>query len=350
MDEKAMKPRIQISFPFACQRAFCFGKPYQPSEDEFLLDHARSGILLALQALHLPAGSGVGVMVYNCHTVFNAVSQAGCTPVFLDVRDDLTLDLDDLRSKRTRMNALIVSHLFGILNPVSLIREEFPDLVVIEDCAHAYGLKDLTGDVSVFSIGQGKLPSIGDGGILIVGCRAGLKDLRGHAVMLPQPGLLQSLTGTDVCDFTFTSPNEDNDSDTPIWNDILTPLADTLVLDTYRTGYYAGEACLTEHRMGKGRVIHLGSAFSRSRVRHLFEYCSILEPFSEVISAPEGVELVMRRKNGRTFLFVLNFQQTVQTVTLHSPMMLLCSGEPAIGEISLPPFGTAVYETSSQSR
>ncbi len=149
MDEKAMKPRIQISFPFACQRAFCFGKPYQPSEDEFLLDHARSGILLALQALHLPAGSGVGVMVYNCHTVFNAVSQAGCTPVFLDVRDDLT-------------------HLFGILNPVSLIREEFPDLVVIEDCAHAYGLKNLTGDVSVFSIGQGKLPSIGDGGILIV--------------------------------------------------------------------------------------------------------------------------------------------------------------------------------------
>ena len=189
-----------------------------------------------------------------------------------------------------------------------------------------------------------------NGGILIVGCRAGLKDLRGHAVMLPQPGLLQSLTGTDVSDFTFTSPNEDNDPDTPIWNDILTPLADTLVLDTYRTGYYAGEACLTEHRMGKGRVIHLGSAFSRSRVRHLFEYCSILEPFSKVISAPEGVELVMRRKNGRTFLFVLNFQQTVQTVTLHSPMTLLCSGEPAVGEISLPPFGTAVYETSSQSR
>ena len=168
MDEKAMKPRIQISFPFASQRAFCFGKPYQPSGDEFLLDHARSGILLALQALHLPAGSGVGVMVYNCHTVFNAVSQAGCTPVFLDVRDDLTLDLDDLRSKRTRMNALIVSHLFGILNPVSLIREEFPDLVVIEDCAHAYGLKDPAGDFSVFSIGPGKLPSLGDGGILIV--------------------------------------------------------------------------------------------------------------------------------------------------------------------------------------
>ena len=54
-----------------------------------------------------------------------------------------------------------------------------------------------------------------NGGTLIVGCRSGLKDLRGHAVMLPQPGLLQELTGTDVRDFTFTSQSEDIDPDTP---------------------------------------------------------------------------------------------------------------------------------------
>ena len=184
-----------------------------------------------------------------------------------------------------------------------------------------------------------------NGGTLIVGCRSGLKDLRGHAVMLPQPGLLQELTGTDVCDFTFTSQSEDSDPDTPIWNDILTPLADTKVLDTYHTGYYAGEACLTEHSLEKGRVIHLGSAFSRNRVKRLFDYCGILEPFSEYLSAPDGVELVMRRKDGHTFIFVLNFQRTEQKITLHTPMTLLCSGETADGEIILPPYGTAVYET-----
>ena len=183
-----------------------------------------------------------------------------------------------------------------------------------------------------------------NGGTLIVGCRSGLKDLRGQAVMLPQPGLLQELTGTDVSDFTFASQAEDNDLDTPIWNDILTPLTGTVVLDTYKTGYYAGEACLTEHSLGKGRVIHLGSAFSRDRVRRLFDYCGILEPFSEYLSAPEGVELVMRRKNGRTFLFTLNFQASEQKITLHAPMTLLCSGETAEREIILPPFGTAVYE------
>ena len=183
-----------------------------------------------------------------------------------------------------------------------------------------------------------------NGGTLIVGCRSGLKDLRGHAVMLPQPGLLQELTGTDVCDFTFTSQSEDSDPDTPIWNDILTPLANTKVLDTYHTGYYAGEACLTEHNLEKGRVIHLGSAFSRNRVKRLFDYCGILEPFSEYLSAPAGVELVMRRKDGRTFIFVLNFQRSEQEITLHTPMTLLYSGETSEGEIILPPYGTAVYE------
>ena len=185
-----------------------------------------------------------------------------------------------------------------------------------------------------------------NGGTLIVGCRSGWKDLRGHAVMLPQPGLLQNLTGTDVREFSLTRQNEDHDPDTPVWNDILTPLADTAVLDTYKTGWYAGEACLTEHRLGEGRVIHLGSAFSRARVKRLFDHCGILDPFSILISAPEEVELVMRRKDGHKFLFALNYQQTEQKITLHKPMTLLCTGETEEGEITLPPFGTAVYETA----
>ena len=163
-----MKPRLEIRFPLKSQWAYWTGKPYEPAQGEFLLNHARSGILLALQALALPAGSGVGVMAYNCHTVFNAVRQAGYRPVFLDVTNALVLDKDDLASKRDSLRALVVSHLFGILNDVVSIRKNYPDLPVIEDCAHAYGLEQISGDFAVFSIGQGKLPSLGDGGILFV--------------------------------------------------------------------------------------------------------------------------------------------------------------------------------------
>lgn len=163
-----MIPRLDIHFSLCQQWQFMFGKPYTPKNDEFLFNHSRSAIMLVLKATGLPAGAGVGVMAYNCHTVFNAVEQADCTPVFLDVTKNLTLDFEDLKQKASTMSALVVTHLFGIVNDVKQIKSEFPNLIIIEDCAHAYNIEQLFGDFATFSIGQGKLPSIGDGGILKV--------------------------------------------------------------------------------------------------------------------------------------------------------------------------------------
>ena len=163
-----MKPRLEICFDKELRRAFRRREPmYCPGDNEFLLNHARSGLLLALQALGLPQGSRVGVMVYNCHTVMNAVTQSGYEPVFVDVDDNLKLDLADLQRKSPSMKALIVTHLFGIVNDIEFIRQSHPQLTIIEDCAHAFG-KPIEGDFGVYSIGQGKLPSLGDGGILVV--------------------------------------------------------------------------------------------------------------------------------------------------------------------------------------
>lgn len=163
-----MKPRLEIRFPYRMQCAFLFGRPYQGKRNEFLLNHARSGLVLALKSLNLPEKSKVGVMAYNCHTVFNAVAQTGLNPVFIDVTEGLLLDTNDLENKYKELSALVVTHLFGLRNSISYIRERFPNLPIIEDCAHAYGLRDYEGDFVVFSVGQGKFPSLGDGGILLV--------------------------------------------------------------------------------------------------------------------------------------------------------------------------------------
>ena len=163
-----MKPRVEVNFDKAERRAFFKKKPcFQFNENEFLLNHARSGLLLALKSLRLPKGSKVGVMVYNCHTVMNAVAQAGLEVVFIDLDDEMRISQADLNAKADSLNALIVTHLFGIFNDVEAIRKCHPHLVIIEDCAHAFG-KRIVGDFGVYSIGQGKLPSLGDGGILIV--------------------------------------------------------------------------------------------------------------------------------------------------------------------------------------
>lgn len=193
------------------------------------------------------------------------------------------------------------------------------------------------------------------GGTLIIGCRSGYKQENGQCVMMPQPGLLQKLTGTDVRDFTFTSPAEkavyaDWDGqklDMPLFNDIMDIAEDAQevkVLAVYANSYYKGKIALAEKRTGKGRTLHLGSAFSRSNVKTLLAYTGVLEPFAEIIEATEGVELIQRTKNRRKYLFVLNFQPDEQRLLLKKEMKRLFKGGTAIGEVKLAAFEVEVFE------
>lgn len=180
-----LKPRLEIRFSLRQQACFLWGRPYLPSQNEFLFDHSRSAILLVLRSLKLPQGSGVGMMVYNCHTVMNVIDQAGFKPIFIDVNDDLTIDIDDLRKKSNLFSVLIVTHLFGIVNDIQFIKKEFPEILVIEDCAHAFGIEHLYGDFTTFSLGQGKFPSLGNGGILNVVNENYLSEVKREYEQLP---------------------------------------------------------------------------------------------------------------------------------------------------------------------
>jgi dTDP-4-amino-4,6-dideoxygalactose transaminase len=158
-----MIPRLDIQFPLKRQWQFWFGRQYEPREGEYLLNHARTGIVMALRAA-LPNGGRVGVVAYNCHTVVNDVVNAECTPVFVDVTEDLRIDIE---SVPTDLDAIVVTNLFGIRNDISAIRAKCPRAIIIVDNAHGYGLP-AEGDFTVYSINQGKFPALGEGGILIV--------------------------------------------------------------------------------------------------------------------------------------------------------------------------------------
>lgn len=156
-----MQPRLSISFPFHREWQYWFGSKYEPAEGEYLVNHARTGIVMALRA-SLPNGGRVGVVTYNCHTVANAVVNADCTPVFIDVTEDLLIDVKSIPSD---LDAIVVTNLFGIRNDVEAIRKRCPNAIIIVDNAHGYGLPP-EGDFTVYSINQGKFPALGEGGIL----------------------------------------------------------------------------------------------------------------------------------------------------------------------------------------
>jgi len=191
-----------------------------------------------------------------------------------------------------------------------------------------------------------------NGGTLAIGCRSGYKDENGRCVMMPQPGLLAEITGSDVKEFTFASPAEEpvwalcgeERIEMPLFNDILELQDGSEAIAVYGNGYFAGKAAITEKRLGQGRAVHLGSAFSRKNTAWLFEYLGIREPFAGLIEAPEGLEVVLREKDRKKYLFVLNFQAQAASYLLKTDMKLLYTGETARGKQSLPAYGTAVYE------
>ncbi len=185
-----MIPRLDIQFPFHRQWQFWFGKKYEPKEGEYLLNHARTGIVLALRA-SLPDGGRVGVVAYNCHTVANAVVDGGCAPVFVDVTEELKIDIATIP---VDLDAIVVTNLFGIHNDINAIRERCPKAIIIVDNAHGYGLP-VEGDFTVYSINQGKFPALGEGGILKVlpsnaDCRLRIDDLYSH---LPSYGFISQV-------------------------------------------------------------------------------------------------------------------------------------------------------------
>ena len=178
-----MKPRLDIQFPLYRQFQYWFGKEYKHQKCEYLLNYARTGIVMALRAA-LPKGGRVGVVVYNCHTVANAVVNAGCMPFFVDMTEDLRIDVASIPAD---LDAIVVTNLFGIRNDIAAIRKRLPKAIIIVDNAHGYGLP-AEGDFTVYSINQGKFPALGPGGILIVNS----KELRVKSLIDEQYAALPS--------------------------------------------------------------------------------------------------------------------------------------------------------------
>jgi perosamine synthetase len=134
----------------------------------------RASLYAILKALDLPPGAKVGVPLFCCSVVFNAICQAGLTPCFLDINpEDGNLSVDDLKKKQEDLAAVIVVHMFG--NPCNMdeINAAAGSLPVIEDCAQSifstYKGKP-TGTLSTasfFSFRCGKYISAGEGSAII---------------------------------------------------------------------------------------------------------------------------------------------------------------------------------------
>lgn len=189
------------------------------------------------------------------------------------------------------------------------------------------------------------------GGTLIVGCRTGYKDETGKCPMHPMPGLLSELTGTTVEEYTFRSPAEEiaeadwdgKKLNVDCFMESLCPQEGTEVLARYTSSFLEGEPVLTERRIGEGRVLHFGGVFTRQAARRFLKNLDLAEPYSDLIKAPDEVEIVGRVKDGGKWLFVLNYLPEEAEIRLSEKMVSLLDGSEAEGHVRIPPYGVAVF-------
>ncbi len=193
------------------------------------------------------------------------------------------------------------------------------------------------------------------GGTLVFGCRAGYKDKLGHCVSAKLPGLVQDMSGTDVLEYSFVSPEDghvsakwgDRSVETAVFMELLSAIDGGEVLATYENGPYQGEAALVSKSFGSGRVYYFGGAFSSQTADVFLEKLSLKYPLASFVTAPSKCELSVREKlvEGKKvkYLFVLNFDKAEAEIDMKQAAFELISSEEVSGKFVLGAYGVAVF-------
>jgi perosamine synthetase len=132
-----------------------------------------TALYAALRCMGVGNGDEVLVPTYVCDDVLSAVSQAGATPVPVDLDPgDLNPDPHDAATKATpRTRAIVLAHVLGM--PARVAEFEELGIPVIEDCAHGLGADLKSGPAgskgrcAVLSFHGLKMVTAGEGGMLL---------------------------------------------------------------------------------------------------------------------------------------------------------------------------------------
>jgi len=132
----------------------------------FAFPYGRTGLALLLEAMDLNK-QNIICPAYTCIVVPNSIVASGNTPVFVDIEEQgFNMDLSHPEAViPENAGALVATSLFGYpVNLVDLqaIRDKFPKLKIIQDCAHSFLAQwdgrpvHKAGDAAIFSFNAGK--------------------------------------------------------------------------------------------------------------------------------------------------------------------------------------------------
>jgi len=184
---------------------------------------------------------------------------------------------------------------------------------------------------------------VDDGGVFIAGFRLGIKDKNSNMVKSILPGKLRDLFGIGI--YAWDNLRErkievkDRDGSTyqaDTFADLITPEG-AKVIARYNSAWHAFYAAATVNTFGKGKAYYIGSGFPQSFYNKLME--EILKDLSlKDIKVPDEVEITTREKDGKRFIFIMNFSDRASRVSLDTEYTELIKQKELQGEVNLDPF------------
>lgn len=129
----------------------------------------------ALRAVGVRPGDKVLTNGFTLAPVPGAIASLGAVPVFVEVTEDLVIDLDDLAAKADAARVLMLSHMRGHICDMDRLMEiaRAHELTVIEDCAHTMGASwagvpsGRHGAIGCYSTQTYKHMNSGEGGLIV---------------------------------------------------------------------------------------------------------------------------------------------------------------------------------------
>lgn len=188
-----------------------------------------------------------------------------------------------------------------------------------------------------------------DGGTLFLTYRSGVKDEHNVVTDLTLPGPLSKLAGIAIHDYDPETNQKqeivglDGKSfPADVWFDILTP-ATAEPIASYGQGYYAGKPAVALNHFGRGSVFYVGTeSTSPEFYDHLAAQAGQAAGVARGPELPKGVEMATRQKADKKLIFLMNFTDTAQTVSLKAKTRNAVTGESEPAEITIQPLDAMV--------
>ncbi len=129
----------------------------------------------AMRACGVKPGDPVLTNAFTLAPVPGAIASLGAVPVFVEVTEDMVIDLDDLAAKAGRAKVLLLSHMRGHVCDMDRLMALCNEagITVIEDCAHTMGASwngvpsGRYGAVGCYSTQTYKHINSGEGGLIV---------------------------------------------------------------------------------------------------------------------------------------------------------------------------------------